>query len=298
MSGPALEDGIEWTVKLSEVEAPHVVERFRGAFDSLWWDEEFLLFTPGDEAMRRRVEEALDFARRRPGQPESLAPVFFDLQPHPYQQATLDQLESEREDRGCFRNLVVAPTGTGKTLIAAFDYKRQPHSGIYLALARFDRRPNFGQLPRVLQQDVKVFFKTYQQACSQADEILFSLGHRGVVDSACSQSSLGKLTPSALYVHVSALEALAPVLRAYEGCARGYLGHVEGANIVKLHRGDPLARLAQGCDAADVVHRIDPHARPEVGRELARKLDLPSLRVPPDRVGVRGQGQERMPVCL
>jgi len=129
MSGPALEDGIEWTVKLSEVEAPHVVERFRGAFDSLWWDEEFLPFTPGDEEMRRRVEEALDFARRRPGQPESLAPVFFDLQPHPYQQATLDQLESEREDRGYFRNLVVAPTGTGKTLIAAFDYKRQPHSG-------------------------------------------------------------------------------------------------------------------------------------------------------------------------
>src|SRR5580704_13649896 len=37
LSGPALEDGIEWTVKLSEVEAPHVVERFRGAFDSLWW---------------------------------------------------------------------------------------------------------------------------------------------------------------------------------------------------------------------------------------------------------------------
>ncbi len=129
LSGPALEDGIEWTVKLSEVEAPHVVERFRGAFDSLWWDEEFLPFMPGDEEMRGRVEEALNFARRRTGQPQSLAPVFFDLRPHPYQQSTLDQLESEREDRGYFRNLVVAPTGTGKTLIAAFDYDRQPHVG-------------------------------------------------------------------------------------------------------------------------------------------------------------------------
>lgn len=28
LSGPALEDGIEWTVKLSEVEAPHIVDRF------------------------------------------------------------------------------------------------------------------------------------------------------------------------------------------------------------------------------------------------------------------------------
>jgi superfamily II DNA or RNA helicase/HKD family nuclease len=129
LSGPALEDGIEWTVKLSEVEAPHVVERFRGAFDSLWWDEEFLPFTPDDQEMRRRVEEALEFARRRPGQPETVVPIFFDLRPHPYQQSMLDQLESEREDRGYFRNLVVAPTGTGKTLIAAFDYARQPYAG-------------------------------------------------------------------------------------------------------------------------------------------------------------------------
>ena len=41
LSGPALEDGIEWTVKLSEVEAPHIVLRFQAAFDSLWCDEEF-----------------------------------------------------------------------------------------------------------------------------------------------------------------------------------------------------------------------------------------------------------------
>ncbi len=51
--------------------------------------------------------------------------VFFDLKPHPYRQATLDLLEAERLDRGRYRNLVVAPTGTGKTLIAAFDYARQ-----------------------------------------------------------------------------------------------------------------------------------------------------------------------------
>ena len=117
--------------------------------------------------------------------------------------------------------------------------KRKEDTLIYLALSRFDGRPTFSHLPRALQQDVKAFFKTYKHACDKADEILFSLGRRGIIDIACSQSYLGKLTPSALYVHVSALEALAPVLRAYEGCARGYLGYVEGANIVKLHRGEP-----------------------------------------------------------
>jgi superfamily II DNA or RNA helicase/HKD family nuclease len=129
LSGPALEDGIEWTVKLSEVEAPHIVERFRGAFDSLWCDEEFEQFRQDDEDLCRRVRLSLEQARQGPGRRESGPPVFFDLRPHPYQQATLDQLETERVDRGYFRNLGVAPTGTGKTLIAAFDYARQPFFG-------------------------------------------------------------------------------------------------------------------------------------------------------------------------
>jgi superfamily II DNA or RNA helicase/HKD family nuclease len=129
LSGPALEDGIEWTVKLSEVEAPHIVERFRGAFDSLWCDEEFEQFRPDDEEFCRRVKLSLEYARQGPTRTDSSPPVFFDLRPHPYQQATLDQLETERIDRGHFRNLVVAPTGTGKTLVAAFDYDRQPFTG-------------------------------------------------------------------------------------------------------------------------------------------------------------------------
>lgn len=129
LSGPALEDGIEWTVKLSEVEGPHIIQRFLGAFDTLWSDEEFESFRPEDAEFCRRVRLSLDDARRGPSRGESRPPVFFDLRPHPYQQATLDRLESERKDRGHFRNLVVAPTGTGKTLIAAFDYNRQPFKG-------------------------------------------------------------------------------------------------------------------------------------------------------------------------
>ncbi len=42
--------------------------------------------------------------------------------------------------------------------------------------------------------------------------------------------------PNALYVHRNALEALDPLLRVYEGCARAYLGEIEGANLIKLHR--------------------------------------------------------------
>ena len=129
LSGPALEDGIEWTVKLSEVEAPHIVDRFQGAFDSLWLSEEFEDYRRDDAEFCARVKQALAFSRLTPEQRGQAGRVFFDLRPHPYQQATLDRLQAEREDRGHYRNLVVAPTGTGKTLIAAFDYARQPYSG-------------------------------------------------------------------------------------------------------------------------------------------------------------------------
>ena len=53
LSGPALEDGIEWTVRLSEAETPHNLRRFEGAFETLWLDPEFEAFSPDDAAMCR-----------------------------------------------------------------------------------------------------------------------------------------------------------------------------------------------------------------------------------------------------
>ena len=41
----------------------------------------------------------------------------------PHQKQILDKLKVEREERNNYRNLVVAATGTGKTVISAFDYQ-------------------------------------------------------------------------------------------------------------------------------------------------------------------------------
>lgn len=107
---------------------------------------------------------------------------------------------------------------------------------IYLALTRFGGRPRFSQLPFDLRLDVRAFFSTYRRACKLADDLLFSAGKPDTVNEACIKSSVGKLTPEALYVHTSALSLLPPVLRIYEGCARAYIGAVEGANVVKMSR--------------------------------------------------------------
>lgn len=107
---------------------------------------------------------------------------------------------------------------------------------VFLALARFRSRPAISQLPRTLQRDIKAFLGPYTKACKESDEVLFRVGSADVIDAACRESPIGKLLPNALYVHRSALDYLAPVLRVYEGCGRAYIGEIEGANLIKLHR--------------------------------------------------------------
>jgi DNA phosphorothioation-associated putative methyltransferase len=121
---------------------------------------------------------------------------------------------------------------TGEDEWEAIARRRTEDLLVYLALARFRRRPPLGQLPATLQADMRAFFGTYTKACRQADELLFQAGDAGAIDEACARSSVGKLLPDDLYVHRSALEALEPLLRVYEGCGRAYLGEVEGANII------------------------------------------------------------------
>jgi DNA phosphorothioation-associated putative methyltransferase len=110
---------------------------------------------------------------------------------------------------------------------------------VYLALATFDKRPRASALPLAIQLDIKGFFGSYARACEHADELLFSAGNVSAIDQACMAAPFGKLTVDALYIHATGIPALPSILRVYEGCARNYVGIVDGANIVKLHRQKP-----------------------------------------------------------
>lgn len=107
---------------------------------------------------------------------------------------------------------------------------------IYFALDRLSGRPRFSDLPRDLQVDVRDFFSNYKKACKLADRLLFAAGQEEAVGKAMKLATVGKLMPTALYVHVDFVPLLPPVLRVYEGCARSYLGQVDEANIIKLDR--------------------------------------------------------------
>jgi DNA phosphorothioation-associated putative methyltransferase len=110
---------------------------------------------------------------------------------------------------------------------------------VYLALAAFGGRPKFTGLPADIQVDIRAFFGSYKEACAAADALLFRVGDQTAVERACCESMIGKLTPEALYVHVTALPRLVPLLRVYQGCAQALTGSVDGANIIKLNRIEP-----------------------------------------------------------
>lgn len=127
VSSAALSDGIEWNLKASEVESRAIVEKFRGAFASLWEDGEFEPYHPDHADAVRRLTTALSSER---GERRGDTSFYFDLRPYEYQRAILEKLRVEREEHGRWKNLVVAATGTGKTMIAAFDYAAQVKDGV------------------------------------------------------------------------------------------------------------------------------------------------------------------------
>jgi len=119
LSQAALTDGLEWNVKVSQRESPHLWEKVCATFETYWNDNEFIPYT---EDSKERLREAL--ANERGAGDDDIILPFIDVKPYAYQQEILDKLDAERKLHGRFRNLVVAATGTGKTVISAFDYAR------------------------------------------------------------------------------------------------------------------------------------------------------------------------------
>ena len=123
LSHAALVDGLEWNVRLSAVSTPHLLEKFRATFDSYWESRDFEPYNPADDGDKLR--EALDIASgNRTTDRVVITLSGLEVQPKPYQAEMLEQLDAERQLHDRHRNLIVAATGTGKTVIAALDYRR------------------------------------------------------------------------------------------------------------------------------------------------------------------------------
>jgi HKD family nuclease len=128
LSKTALVDGVEWNVRVSNLEQPYVIDTFEATFADYWNDPAFEDYDPAKNG--ERLRQALSAERApRAGEAPALEIASLDVRPYGYQQEILDDLDAERLLHGRHRNLVVMATGTGKTVVAALDYRRLRQAG-------------------------------------------------------------------------------------------------------------------------------------------------------------------------
>lgn len=122
ISRSALTNGLEWNLKVTTQEIPNIINKFKSTFETYWASPDFEFYRAGDEESHERLKKSLKSARGydREGDPA----FFFDIKPHIHQKEILERLTIEREVHHRWRNLIVAATGTGKTIISAFDFSR------------------------------------------------------------------------------------------------------------------------------------------------------------------------------
>jgi len=118
ISRSALTNGLEWNLKVTTKEVGHIIDKFRKTFETYWQDKEFESFD------RSKHSEKLKVAlKKERGGDRTNPEVYFEIKPFHYQDEILEKLQTERELHNRYRNLIVAATGTGKTVISAFDYR-------------------------------------------------------------------------------------------------------------------------------------------------------------------------------
>jgi superfamily II DNA or RNA helicase/HKD family nuclease len=123
LSKAALLEGLEWNVRLSSVATPALISKFRATFDSYWAEETFEPYYPDRD--EDRLKDALaEASGRRTTDRVTVSLSGLDVRPYPHQTEMLEALDAERKVHDRHRNLLVAATGTGKTVVAALDYRR------------------------------------------------------------------------------------------------------------------------------------------------------------------------------
>ncbi|KUP96627.1 DUF3427 domain-containing protein [Thermobifida cellulosilytica] len=158
LSRTALLDGLEWNVRLSAVATPAVLRKFAATFDSYWNDPAFEAYRPDRDTAR--LDEALAEAGGRRPSDRRITLSGLAVRPFPHQRDMLERLEVERAVHGRNRNLLVAATGTGKTVLAALDYRNLRH--------RYGERPTllFVAHRREILEHAR---RTYQEVLDDAE---------------------------------------------------------------------------------------------------------------------------------
>jgi type I site-specific restriction endonuclease len=201
-------DGVEWNVRVAEMANPDIIQKFKAVFESYWQLSDYKPYN----------RDEFGAAISRAAQSENLLDISpFAVEPRPFQQRLLDDVAASRA-AGFHRNLVVAATGTGKTVMSAFDYeelsKQMPSARLLFVahrkeilsqsrkmFAQIMRDPSFGELwvdgerPRKFDH-VFASIQTLRRSSVTSSQESYSASPRrpsGVMGKASSNTSMTEL---------------------------------------------------------------------------------------------------------
>lgn len=89
------------------------------------------------------------------------------------------------------------------------------------------------RLPREIQADIKMIWRSYSAALKEGEAFLFQMGNPKLVRESCENAAVGKKLPDGLYLHRSVEEQLGALLRLLIFAARQVVGEVD-YNVVKI----------------------------------------------------------------
>lgn len=114
---------------------------------------------------------------------------------------------------------------------------------LLLGIAVFDGRSQLHDLSPPIQADIRAFFESYKEACHRADRLLLKLRDDTYLRNVM-RNSVGKMTPTAIYVHRRAADRMPVLLKLYEHCGAVAVGRPADWDLVKLsHEGRSVSWL-------------------------------------------------------
>jgi DNA phosphorothioation-associated putative methyltransferase len=114
---------------------------------------------------------------------------------------------------------------------------------LLLGMEVFNGRSPLQSLSLSAQADIRAFFESYKEACRRADRLLLKLGDDTYLRNVM-RNSVGKMTPTAIYIHRRAVENMPVLLKLYEHCGAIAVGRPSDWDLIKLsHEGRSVSWL-------------------------------------------------------
>jgi DNA phosphorothioation-associated putative methyltransferase len=190
--------------------------------------------TPRQTKSQLQLQEALEVLQK-------LWALTLDLgrYPEPIEVGFLEEVLAKTDRYP--RAIRLLQTHFDQSLLEAASSERADELLLYLAAQQFEKRPSYRKLEARLQRDIKHFFTDFKTAQSAGLKLIMRAADPPEILSACDRASeqgLGWLdTNQALHFHISLLDRLPVLLRAYVNCGLIIWDSMSEVHLVKVHIG-------------------------------------------------------------